>query len=75
MPDSYIIKDQQGVYFLTFQIVNWLDIFIRKRYRDIVVDAFNNPLPSQILNVVCNITRPPNHKKNLDNTREINYGN
>ena len=41
MPDSYIIKDQEGVYFLTFQIVSWLDVFTRKRYRDIVVDAFN----------------------------------
>ena len=41
MPDSYVIKDQQGVYFLTFHIVGWLDIFTRKRYRDIVVDAFN----------------------------------
>jgi REP element-mobilizing transposase RayT len=41
MPDSYVIKDQQGVYFLTFQIVSRLDIFTRKRYRDIVVDAFN----------------------------------
>ena len=41
MPDSYVIKDQAGVYFLTFQVVAWVDIFTRKRYKDIVVDAFN----------------------------------
>jgi REP element-mobilizing transposase RayT len=41
MPDSYLIKDQQGMYFLTFQVVAWVDIFTRKRYKDIVVDAFN----------------------------------
>ncbi len=45
MPNSYVIKNQQGVYFLTFQIVSWLvPIAIgitRKRYRDIVIDAFN----------------------------------
>lgn len=41
MPDSYVIKDQLGVYFLTFQVVAWVDIFTRKRYKDIVVDAFN----------------------------------
>lgn len=41
MPDSYVIKDQFGTYFLTFQVVAWVDIFTRKRYRDIVVDAFN----------------------------------
>jgi len=41
MPDSYVIKDQSGVYFLTFQVIAWVDIFTRKRYKDIVVDAFN----------------------------------
>jgi REP element-mobilizing transposase RayT len=41
MPDSYVIKDQQAAYFLTFQVVAWVDIFTRKRYRDIIVDAFN----------------------------------
>jgi REP element-mobilizing transposase RayT len=41
MLDSYVIKDQHGMYFLTFQVVAWVDIFTRKRYKDIVVDAFN----------------------------------
>jgi REP element-mobilizing transposase RayT len=41
MPDSYVIKDQAGMYFLTFQVVAWVDIFTRKRYKDIIVDAFN----------------------------------
>ena len=41
MADSYTIKDQNGIYFLTFQVVAWVDIFTRKRYRDIIVDAFN----------------------------------
>ena len=41
MPESYVIKDQFASYFLTFQIVGWLDIFTRKCYRDIVVDSFN----------------------------------
>ena len=41
MPGSYTIKDQHAIYFLTFQIVAWVDIFTRKCYKDIVVDAFN----------------------------------
>jgi len=41
MPDSYVIKDQHSPYFLTFQIVAWVDLFTRKRYRDIVVGALN----------------------------------
>jgi len=41
MADSYVIKDQYASYFLTFQIVGWVDLFTRKRYRDIIVNSFN----------------------------------
>jgi REP element-mobilizing transposase RayT len=41
MPDSYIIKDQHAIHFLTFQVVAWVDVFTRKQYKDIIVDAFN----------------------------------
>ncbi|WP_436516250.1 REP-associated tyrosine transposase [Ekhidna sp. To15] len=41
MGDSYQIKDQEGLYFLTFQVVGWVDIFSRKVYRDIVVESLN----------------------------------
>jgi REP element-mobilizing transposase RayT len=41
MGDSYQIHDQEGCYFLTFQVINWVDIFSRQTYRDIVVDSFN----------------------------------
>lgn len=33
MPETYTIKDQHAVYFLTFQIVAWVDIFTRKCYK------------------------------------------
>ena len=41
MSDSYQIKNQQGLYFLTFQVVGWADVFSRKVYRDIIIDSFN----------------------------------
>lgn len=41
MGQAYHIKDGQEVHFLTFQIVNWIDIFTRQRYRDIIVQSFN----------------------------------
>ncbi|MCF8427350.1 MAG: transposase, partial [Bacteroidia bacterium] len=40
MTTGYQIKDQYAPYFLTFQIVQWADIFTRKIYRDIVIDSF-----------------------------------
>ena len=41
MSRAYKIHKQEGAYFLTFQIVYWVDLFSRQRYRDIVVDGLN----------------------------------
>jgi REP element-mobilizing transposase RayT len=40
MTTGYKIKDQESLYFLTFQIVDWLDVFTRKVYKDIIIDSF-----------------------------------
>jgi hypothetical protein len=37
---GYKISDGQALYFLTFQIVGWVDTFTRRIYRDIVIDSF-----------------------------------
>lgn len=41
MPDAYQIKDQNAMYFLTFQVVSWLDVFSRKSYKDIFIGSLN----------------------------------
>jgi putative transposase len=38
MPTGYQIKEQDKPHFLTLQVVEWIDIFTRQRYRDIVID-------------------------------------
>ena len=40
MSTGYQINDKAGSYFLTFQVVDWVDIFTRKVYRDIILDSF-----------------------------------
>lgn len=40
MTGGYIIDDQHGLYYLTFQVVYWIDIFSRQVYRDIILDSF-----------------------------------
>ena len=40
MSTGYQIKEQDKLYYLTLQVVYWLDIFTRKRYRDIIIDSF-----------------------------------
>ncbi len=39
MPTGYQINDQEAAYYLTFQVVFWIDIFTRKIYRDIIIDS------------------------------------
>lgn len=40
MSTGYQIKNQEGLYYLTFQVINWIDIFTRSIYRDIIIDNF-----------------------------------
>ena len=37
MSTGYKIEDQEGAYFVTLQIVGWIDVFSRKIYRDIII--------------------------------------
>jgi len=37
--EGYKIRDQSKPHFVTFTVVDWVDIFTRKRYKDIVVDS------------------------------------
>ena len=37
--DNYFIKDQNAVYFLTFTVTDWIDIFIRKEYKIEIVNS------------------------------------
>ncbi|MCZ6522139.1 MAG: hypothetical protein O6848_11650 [Bacteroidetes bacterium] len=39
MPSQYKINDPQGIYFITFATVSWVDVFTRKFYRDLFLDS------------------------------------
>nr|WP_246597230.1 transposase [Pontibacter aydingkolensis] len=36
---KYKISDNQQLYFLTFAVVAWIDVFTRKEYKDIFIDS------------------------------------
>jgi len=36
---KYKINDPDGIYFITFATVEWIDVFTRKDYKDILVDS------------------------------------
>ena len=39
MSTGYKLSEENGCYYLTLQVVGWVDIFTRKVYRDIVIDS------------------------------------
>jgi putative transposase len=39
MSRKYKIRDQDKLYSVTFTVISWLDVFIRKEYRDIFLDS------------------------------------
>lgn len=40
MKEGYIIRYQEKPHFITCTVVDWIDVFSRKAYRDIVIDCF-----------------------------------
>ena len=34
---AYAISDQQGIHFVTFTVEQWIDVFTRKEYADIII--------------------------------------
>ena len=49
--DNWFIKDQNGVYFLTFTIVDWVDVFTRKEYKNVITDSLNYCIENKGLEV------------------------
>ena len=39
--DRYIIRDQNAKHFLTFTVIDWVDVFTRKEYKLEIVDSMN----------------------------------
>ena len=39
--DNFYITDQNALYFLTFTIIDWVDVFTRKEYKIVIADSLN----------------------------------
>lgn len=49
--DKYRIEDQHARYFMTLTVVNWIDVFSRKEYKDIVVDSLSHCIKNKGLDI------------------------
>jgi len=36
---GYKIRNKEGIHFITFAVVEWVDVFTRKEYKDILIDS------------------------------------
>jgi putative transposase len=39
MSEGYKIRNQEAIHYLTFQVINWMDVFTRQKYRDILIES------------------------------------
>ena len=51
MGSRYKIRDNEGLYFVTFTIVGWVDIFIRNVYRECIIESFDYCRVNKGLNI------------------------
>ena len=42
MSTKYKFNDQDSLYFLSFSVVNWIDLFIRNEYKEIMLDSWKH---------------------------------
>ena len=42
MSVKYKFRNQEQLYFVTFAVVNWIDLFIRNEYKDIMLDSWKH---------------------------------
>lgn len=55
MSRNYKFHNPAGIYFVSFAVVNWIDIFVRRQYFDIVIDSLEYCVKSKglELNAYC----------------------
>jgi REP element-mobilizing transposase RayT len=41
MSRNYKFHNPEGLYFVSFAVVNWLDVFTRNQYKDILIDSLS----------------------------------
>ena len=50
---GYKIFDQGGMYFISFAVVSWVDVFTRKEYKDIIIASLQYCQQEQGLVIYC----------------------
>ena len=71
---GYIIKDQSKAHFVTFTIVNWVDLFTRQDYKQLIVENLNYCIRHKGLTVFAYVIMS-NHIHLIIQSQESNLSN
>lgn len=59
MSTGYKIQKVDSAYYVTFQIIGWVDLFTRKAYKDIAIDSLKYCQNKKgLLFLICNNVEP-----------------
>ena len=39
MKEGYIIRNQERIHFITATVVDWIDVFTRNSYKDVIIES------------------------------------
>lgn len=39
MSEKYKVRDQKKIYFITFAVIHWVDVFTRREYKDLLLES------------------------------------
>jgi len=68
MSRKYKFNDQDQLYFVTFAVVNWIDLFIRNEYRDIMLESWKHCLMCVVCAERCRCWWLRNNKEGIAHT-------
>ncbi len=51
--ENYLIKDQHAIYFVTFTMTHWIDVFTRPRYKLQITESLNFYVKNKGLQIYC----------------------
>lgn len=74
MPQGYQIYDQSGLYYLTLQVIAWVDVFSRKNHRDIIINSLDYCRKEKGLQIYAYVIMT-NHVHLLTMAKEANLSN
>ncbi len=65
--ENYRIGNQHSVYFITFTVTDWVDVFTRLNYKNIIVESLEYCRKKQRIETFCLVFDDKSHSYGLYN--------